>query len=130
MTAPETVACKSESNAVSVGSLALFDLDSVRMDSPRLKEIKEHDIQTHHAPHMEDDPWLAIPMNAARAVLEGYDPTDDESGSVPGIMAGYCRLLDDAGMTFLGATERDVQDAALAWCRSNDKADVRGHVET
>lgn len=104
-----------------VGSLALFDLDSVRMDSPRLKEIKEHDIQTHHAPHMEDDPWLAIPMKAARAALEGYNLTDDESGSVAGIMAGYCRLLDEAGMTFLGATERDVQDAALAWCRSNDE---------
>lgn len=96
----------------------LFDLDSVRMDSPRLKEIKEHDIQTHHAPHMEDEPWLAIPMNAARQMLKGYDLTADEAGSVAGIMAGYCRLLDEAGITFVGATERDVQDAALAWCRS------------
>lgn len=98
---------------------ALFDPESVRMDSPRLKEIKQHDIQTHHAPHMDENPWLAVPMKAARAALEGYDLTDDESGSVPGIMAGYCRLLDEAGMTFLGDTEREVQDAALEYCRSN-----------
>lgn len=94
---------------------ALFDMDSVAMDSPRLAAIKAADIQTHHAPHMDEDPWLAIPMNAARELLDGYDLTEDESGSVSGIMAGYCRLLDEAGMTFTGQTEREVQDAALAY---------------
>lgn len=100
--------------------LYLFDLDTVRMDSPRLKKIKQHDIQTHHAPHMEENPWLAIPMHAARAILAGYDLTDEESGSMAAMMAGYCNLLELKGVTFLGSTERDVQDAALEWCESKE----------
>jgi len=57
-------------------------------------------------------------MKAAREMLKRYDlDDDDESGSVAGIMAGYCRLLDDS--------ERDVQDAALAWCRQNDPCEPR-----
>lgn len=107
-----------------VPSTALFDLDSVRMDSPRLKEIKEHDIQTHHAPHMDNAPWLAVPMKAARELLAGYDLTKEEGNSLLGIMAGYCRLLEESGMTFYGMSEREVQDAALDFCRSNS-ADMR-----
>lgn len=102
----------------------LFDMNSVLMNSPRLKEIKEHDIQTHYAPHMEEFPWLAIPMNAARAMLKGSGLTENESRSVAEIMAGYCRLLDDAGMTFLGETEHDVQEDALAWCRQNERDEI------
>lgn len=120
MTAPEDFEIVMDSNAVSVESTALFDLDSVRLDSPRLRAIKEHDIKTHHAPHMELQ-WLAIPMNAAREMLAGYDLTEYESSGVPEIMAGYCRLLDEAGLTFLGESEREVQDAALGFCRSNGK---------
>lgn len=99
----------------------LFDLEAVRGDSPRLKALKEHDIQTHHAPHSPEAPWLAVPMKAARALLQGYALTDNEAGSVAGIMAGYCRLLDEAGLTFCGQTERDVQDDALAYCVANVK---------
>ena len=101
------------SSALATDSNALFDLDSVALDSPRLTALKAADIQTHHAPHMEDDPWLAVPMNAAREMLKGYNMKEEESGSVAGIMEGYCGLLDEAGMTFTGQTERYVQDAAL-----------------
>jgi hypothetical protein len=104
----------------SVESTDLFDLGSVRMDSPRLKEIKEHDIQTHHAPHMEEAPWLAIPMKEARELLAGYDLTEDEKNNLPAMMAGYCFLLDESGMIFVGDSEREVQDAALDFCRSNN----------
>ncbi len=91
------------------------------MDSPRLKEIKEHDIQTHHAPHMEEAPWLAVPMKAARELLAGYDLTEDEKNNLPAMMAGYCRLLDEARYTFEGDSEREVQDSALEFCRSNSR---------
>lgn len=92
----------------------LFDMDSVAMDSPRLAAIKVADIKTHHAPHMDEDPWLAIPMNDAREILDGYDLTKAEKSSIPDMMAGYCRLLDEYGMIFYGQTEREAQDAALA----------------
>jgi hypothetical protein len=112
-TAPNSSALATDSNAVGIGCDALFDLDSVALDSPRLTALKAADIQTHHAPHMEDDPWLAVPMNAAREMLKGYNLKEEESGSVAGIMEGYCGLLDEAGMTFTGQTERYVQDDAL-----------------
>ena len=92
----------------------LLDMDSVAMDSPRLAAIKAADIKTHHAPHMDEDPWLAIPMNDAREILDGYDLTQAEKSSIPDMMAGYCRLLDECGMIFYGQTEREAQDAALA----------------
>lgn len=92
-------------------SESLFDLETVRMDSPRLAAIKAADIQTHYAPQMPE-PWMAIPMNAARKLLEGY-ANADELPDIPTITERFCRLLDDAGYCFFGATEREVQDAAL-----------------
>jgi hypothetical protein len=93
---------------------SLFDLETVKQDSPRLAAIKAADIQTHHAPHMSES-WLAIPMNLAREVLDEYDLTRIEKTSIPDMMAGYCRLLDDAGIVFQGPTQKDVEDDALAW---------------
>jgi hypothetical protein len=93
---------------------ALFDMDSVSMDSPRLAAIKAADIQTHHAPHMEEDPWLAIPMKAARERLTRYITKDEPFDAVADITASFGRVLDDCGMLFYGDTEREAQDAALA----------------
>jgi hypothetical protein len=102
------------------GMTSLFDLDTVKMDSPRLKAIKAHDIQTHHAPHVKESPWLAIPMNEARRQLAIHKPTEQETAGVAEIMAGYCRVLEEAGLLFLGTTEREAQDAALAECYGNN----------
>jgi hypothetical protein len=59
------------------------------------------------------DSWLAIPMNCAREILDGHDLTKAEKSSIPDMLAGYCRLLDECGMIFFGDTEREAQDAAL-----------------
>mgnify|MGYP000858214123 CR=1 FL=1 len=100
---------------------SLFDMDSVRMDSPRLVLLKAYDIQTHHAPQMPEDPWIAIPMNAARKRLKGYDPKPEEVDSIASITLNFCRLLDDSGMIFYGDSETEVQDAALQWCAVHDQ---------
>lgn len=93
----------------------LFDLESVKQDSPRLQKIKELDIQTHHAPHMEEDPWMAIPMHAARERLKGYIGKDEPFNTVADITASFGRVLDDCGMLLYGQTEREAQDDALAF---------------
>jgi hypothetical protein len=92
----------------------LFDMDSVAMDSPRMAAIKAADIQTHHAPHMEEYPWLAIPMHAARERLKGYITKDEPFNMVADITASFGRVLDDYGMLFYGETEKEAQDAARA----------------
>jgi hypothetical protein len=100
---------------------SLFDLDSVKQDSPRLAAIKAADIQTHHAPHMPECPWLAIPMNLARKVIEGYATKDEPFDTVADITATYGRILEDKGMIFYGDTQKDVEDDALAWLMTNEK---------
>lgn len=91
----------------------LFDLSTVAMDSPRLASIKAADIQAHHAPHMEEDPWLAIPMKLAKQYLGDYITKDEPFDSIAEITASYGILLDDAGLLFYGKTQREVENAAL-----------------
>jgi hypothetical protein len=94
---------------------SLFDLDAVKQDSPRLAAIKAADIQTHHAPHMTECPWLAVPMNLARKVVEESVTRDEPFDTVADITATYGKILEDKGMIFFGATKKDVEDDALAW---------------
>lgn len=89
----------------------LFDQETVKVDSPRLVKLKEADVQTHHAPWMET-PWMAIPMEAAREVLKGYD--DAGFTSIASVTASYGRLLEEYGIIFEGMTKREVEDDALA----------------
>lgn len=101
-----------------VAIAGLFDLEAVKQDSPRMKVIKAHDIQTHHAPHCED-PWMAVPMKAARKVADDYDP-EEPHDTIPDITASIGILLEDLGMIFYGQTQREAEDAAIQWvCRSN-----------
>ena len=93
----------------------LFDIDTVLQDSPRLAAIKAADIQTHHAPHMDEDPWLAIPMNAARERLKSYITKDEPFNTVADITASYGRVLEDEGLLFFGESQREVEDEAIAF---------------
>ena len=61
-------------------------------------------IQTHHAGHCPE-PWIAIDMDRACDLLDGCDLSDDERDSIPAIMAGYCRLIDEADLIGYGKTE-------------------------
>ena len=83
-------------------------------ESERQKALEAADIQTHHAPHM-DDPWVAIPMKVAKEKLKGYVTLDEPFNSIPEITASYGILLEDCGMVFFGKTQREVEDAALAF---------------
>ena len=99
---------------------SLFDLETVRQDSPRLAAIKAADIQTHHAPHMPE-PWLAIPMNLAREAVKGHITKDETFNTPADITATFGRLLDDKGLMFFGATQKDAEDDALAWLTLNGR---------
>ena len=92
-------------------AIALFDMDEVKMDSPRLIQLKQHDIQTHHAPHCEE-PWMAIPMIKAKEIAKAY--LDGDEDDIASMTASAGRLLEDAGLVFYGHSQRDVEDAALA----------------
>jgi len=73
----------------------LFDIPESK--SPRLLWIEKHGVLTHHSPHMDDDPWMAI------------IPFDGHTGSIGAIMAEWCRLYDETGMIGYGETEAIVK---------------------
>jgi hypothetical protein len=78
------------------GGNALFDMESVLMDSPRLTWIKKHNAVTHFAKHCTEAPWTAAfrqelqeKMNAAEVIMDaledngehgvGFGKTEDEA---------------------------------------------------
>lgn len=54
-------------------------------------------------------------MDAAAKLLEGYGLTEKEKTDLPELMAGYCRLIDEAELCFYGDTEEEV----IAACKAN-----------
>lgn len=101
----------------------LFDPATTAQESPRLTAIREADIQTQEFPGMPD-PWIAIPMHAAREALAEYDAIPDE-GSVP--MIAIKLLLEDVGLVFRGQTEREAQDQALSYIEEANNLSKGSH---
>jgi hypothetical protein len=78
-----------------------------------VRALKEkHGIHTHHASMTGD--WIAISMPTCIKALEGYGLTAEEKTSIGALFAGYCRLLDEAGLVEEGhQTEREAVEAAV-----------------
>lgn len=70
-------------------------------------QIDGNKISTWHSPHIEQGLWLAVNMTAAVKMLDGYNLTDDEKTDLSCLMAGYCRLIGEAGLTGYGDSELD-----------------------
>ena len=52
-----------------------------------------------------EQPYMAVNMTEATIQLKGYDLSDKEKESIPELMAGYCRLIEERGLTGYGETE-------------------------
>jgi hypothetical protein len=79
-----------------------------RGPSPREKLIafkKKHQIETWHCKGIVDDPWEAFHMPGCRQIAEAHGV--DRNASLPEIVSHVCRLLDEAGLTNSGQTERE-----------------------
>lgn len=77
-----------------------------------LFEPTTHGCLTHHATHCKPE-WLAIHRDSAINLLEGYDLTDEQKNDAGALMAGYCRLLEEAGLVHYGGTEQEAIESAL-----------------
>lgn len=76
----------------------LFPMDEKPRASHRdeVKELKEkYGIQTHHC---SDQGWMALSMPEAVELVGDYDLTKAEKTQLFDMMAGYCRLLEEAGI--------------------------------
>lgn len=91
----------------------LFNMSEVKKDSPRMELIRKHDVQTHHCPDCEE-PWLAIPMKAAREIGKPYASPEDDWSNPGGITASIGILLEDRHLVFFGQSQREVEDEAIA----------------
>lgn len=61
---------------------------------------------THFAEHC-DPPWLAIHRETVLKMLKDYELTHEQKTDVFHLMAGYCRLIDEAGLIHYGRTENE-----------------------
>jgi hypothetical protein len=91
------------------GSEFLFEVPEqlsprLAAEKAALEKAKANGVQTHHAPHA-DPPWIAVNMVAACKMLKGYDLTEEEKTDLVELMAGYCRLIDEADLIGYGTTE-------------------------
>ena len=109
----ESIGTRSRSKNTKLPRIAgVFSLfDAPEQLSPRLaaekeamEKAKSNGVQTHHAPHAEP-PWIAICMPAVCKMLEGYGLTEEEKTDLVALMAGYCRLIDEAGLIGYGHAE-------------------------
>jgi hypothetical protein len=70
------------------------------------QEGRTFTVSTHYAEGMEP-PWLAVNMTDAVEALSGYQLTDEEKTNLAALMAGYCRLIDEYGLSGYGNTEAE-----------------------
>jgi len=75
----------------------LFDIPE--SESPRLKwkkkVVEKYSIFTHY---YKGHGWMAFSMTKALEMLSGYSLTDEQKTEPIMLFAGYCRLLDEAGL--------------------------------
>lgn len=96
----------------------LFDLSAPGLRRSRRDTRKatnalkrEHEMFTHYC---QDGGWLAMHLPSCRAALEGYELTELERTDGVVMLAGYCRLLDEAGLVHEDhKTEREAVLAAI-----------------
>lgn len=75
---------------------------------------------THHCEH-EPEPWLAIHRETALEMLKGHNLTHEQQTDVGWLMAGYCRLLDEAKLIYYGQTEAEAVAKACELLPPNAK---------
>ncbi len=78
-----------------------------------VKELKDrHGIWTDNCPELG---WMALSMPACLEALAGYPLTEEERTHPVALLAGYCRLLDEAQLVEDGhATELMAVKACVA----------------
>lgn len=52
-----------------------------------------------------DSPYIAVNMTVSRKMLAGYSLTEEEKTSLPEMMGGYCRLIEESRLIGYGETE-------------------------
>ena len=62
------------------------------------------EVATWYSEGMEA-PYMAVNMTHSKKFLEGYNLTEKEKTELPALTAGYCRLLEEYGLTGYGDTE-------------------------
>jgi hypothetical protein len=79
---------------------------------------QQHRIFTHKG----HDDWMALSMPECCELLKGYDLTAEEKTDGVMLMAGYCRLIDEAGLIHFGQTEHEVCESLVTrLTEANDK---------
>jgi hypothetical protein len=81
---------------------------------------------THYAEHCKP-PWLAIHRESAMRILSGYRLTDAQKSDVGHLMAGFCNVLERAGLLYYGDTEGEAVAKACGLIPPNEDEEIPAH---
>lgn len=79
----------------------------------------EYGIYTHSG----WDDWMALSMTECGDLLKGYGLTEEQKTDGAMLMAGYCRLLDEAGRVHYGSTEYTACESLVTRLREANASD-------
>lgn len=99
------------------------DTASGRQDQTQNKmTVDEYQIATWYSEGVPE-PYMAINMTQAVKMLDGYSLTLEEKTELPALMAGYYRLIEEAGLAGYGETEfESIQDLFSNATPTEDKS--------
>lgn len=71
---------------------------------------------THKAPSV-NEPWLAIHRESSFKLLKDYNLTESQKTNICALMAGYCNVLDNAGLLHFGESEGEaiMKACGMTW---------------
>ena len=98
--------------------VTLFEFMSEVRKTPSLAARRRQQVQAwtqHHRiyTHKGPEDWMALSMNECCELLKGYNLTDEEKTDGTMLMAGYCRLLDEAGLIHFGTTSHEACESLV-----------------
>lgn len=79
----------------------------------RRRQVKAWKEQYRLYTHKGPDDWMSLSMNECCELLKGYSLTDAQKTDGAELMAGYCRLIDEAGLVHFGETEHEACQALV-----------------
>ena len=97
---------------------AVFDFMTTVRKTPSLAERRRQIVRAWKAQfriftHKGPDDWMALSMDECCWKLEGYGLTKEQQTDGVMLMAGYCRLIDEAGLIHFGDTEYEACESLV-----------------
>ena len=114
MSTPSTAAHSGSSPSPLFASFMVDVRKTPSLAAKRRQQVAEWKRLFRIFTHKGPDDWMALSMDECCMKLEGYGLTKEQQTDGVILMAGYCRLIDEAGLIHFGDTEHEACESLVA----------------